>query len=172
MTDELERLVEAYRMRASSSVASRMGVLMDFVRIRDPRVVPFLLEILTDRHEPEEVRMYVLTELRNESGLAVPADGPPVAHAIGDVLADQSTTDLRLQAALALGEFTHIDGVLARLGAVCLSQDDAIDIRYAAFTSLERAGPMSESISLMRVISADEALGTSARGILSAWHVE
>ena len=44
------------------------------------------------------------------------------------MLADKSTADLRLQAALALGEFTQIDGVLARLSAVCLAQDESIDL--------------------------------------------
>ena len=139
--EELERLIRAYRMRASSSVASKLDVLMDFVRIRDPGLVPFLLTVMGDRHELEEVRIHVLKELRNGHGLVVPANRPLVAKAIGDVLADESAADLRLQAALALGEFAQIDGVLARLSAVCLAQDESIDLRYAAFTSLERAGP-------------------------------
>jgi hypothetical protein len=49
--DELERLVDAYRVRASSSVASKVDVLMDLERIRDPRVVPFLLKVLGRVHE-------------------------------------------------------------------------------------------------------------------------
>ena len=52
------------------------------------------------------------------------------------------------------------------------AQEESIDLRYAAFTSLERAGPAPESISLMRQISGDETLGNSARSVLSAWHVE
>jgi hypothetical protein len=117
--------------------------------------------------------MYVLMELRNEDGLLVPADRPPVAKVIGDVLADKSTTDLRLQAALALGEFTQIDGVLARLSAVCLAQDESLDLRYAAFTSVERAGPTPECVALLRQLaSEEEALGGSARSVLSAWHID
>jgi HEAT repeat protein len=170
--DELERLVDAYRVRASSSVASKVDVLMDLERIRDPRVVPSLLKVLGDRHEAEEVRACVLQQLRCGRGLLGPADQPPVAKAIGDVLADKSTVDLRLQAALALGQFTRIDGVLSRLNAVCLAQDESIDLRYAAVTSLERAGPTPACIALLRQMSSDDTLGRSARSVLSAWHVE
>ena len=99
--DELERLVDAYRVRASSSVASRVDVLMDLERIRDPRIVPFLLKVLGDRHEAEEVRTCVLQQLRCGRGLLGPSDRPRVATAIGEVLGDSSSPDLQLQAALA-----------------------------------------------------------------------
>ena len=101
-----------------------------------------------------------------------PRTGHGWRKAIGDVLADESAADLRLQAALALGEFAQIDGVLARLNAVCLAQDESIDLRYAAFTSLERAGPTPECIALLRQVSNDDTLGSSARSVLSAWHIE
>jgi HEAT repeat protein len=169
---ELERLVDAYRLRASASVASRLDVLMDIEQIRDPSVVPFLVTVLADIHEAEEVRIYVLKRLRNGGSVLGPADGPRVAEAIGDVLADRSNPDLRIQAALALGEFTHVDGVLSRLSAVCLAGDESIDIRYSAFTSLERAGPTTECIALLRQMSNEETLGGSARSVLSAWHVD
>jgi HEAT repeat protein len=170
--EELERLVDAYRMRTASSVASKLAVLMDLEQIRDPRVVPFLLKVLEDRNEPEDVRIHVLKQLRNGGGLLVPADRPPVAKSIGDVLADRSTVDLRLQAAISLGEFTQIDGVLSWLNAVCLAPDESIDLRYAAFTSIERAGSTPECMALLRQMSSDETLGRSARSVLSAWHIE
>jgi hypothetical protein len=104
--------------------------------------------------------------------LVAPVERPQVAKAIGDVSADNSTTELRVEAVLALGLFTEIHGVLTALTTLALAQEESIDLRYAAFTSLERAGPTPESISLMRQISGDETLGNSARSVLSAWHVE
>lgn len=169
--DELGRLLDAYQQRASASVKSRLAVLMDVERIRDRRVVPFLLLVLRDIHESEEVRIHVLRHLRNGNGLLARTDRPPVASAIGEVLADNSTAELRLQAALAMGEFTDIDEVLSCLGAVCLRRDESIDLRYAAFTSLEQAGPTSECIALLQQISGDDSLGNSARSVLSAWHI-
>jgi hypothetical protein len=84
--DELERLVDAYQVRASATVRSKLSVLMHLKRIRDPRVVPFLLKVLEDAGEVEQVRIYVLKQLRNGDGLLVPADRGPVAKAIADVL--------------------------------------------------------------------------------------
>jgi hypothetical protein len=167
--DELERRINAYRSR--TSVRARLTALQEFALLRDPRVVPFLLEVLEDRNEAEEVRIYVLKELRNGDGLLEPAGRPRVAEAIGDVLTETSNTELRLQAALALGELVEIEGVIARLGEVCFAQDESLDLRYAAFTALERAGPAPECVTLLKLLSTDRTLGRSARSVLSAWHV-
>jgi hypothetical protein len=169
--DELQRLVNLYGTRAALSAKSKLDVLIDLERIRDPRVVPFLLQILMDPCENEEVRIHVVLQLRGGSGVLVPADRPVVAKAIGSVLADPSPANLRLQAALALGDFIQIEGVLWSLGAVSLARDESIDLRYAALESIERAGPTPESIRVLHQIAQDETLGGAARSVLSAWHV-
>jgi len=169
--DELQRLVNLYGTRAASSAKSKLDVLIDLERIRDPRVVPFLLQILMDPCESEEVRIHVVKQLRSGSGVLVPADRPVVARAIGGILADPSRTNLRLQAALALGDFIQIDSVLWSLSAVCLARDESIDLRYAALDSIERAGPTPASVKVLHQIAQDETLGGAARSVLSAWHV-
>jgi hypothetical protein len=171
LMDELERLVDVYATRGASSVKSKLDVLMDLERVRDPRVVPFLLQLLTDPHESEEVRIHVMKQLRSGSGVLVPCDRAPVASALGDVMANISTEKLRVQAALTLGDFTQVDGVLLSLSAVSLARDESIDLRYAAFTSIERAGPSPECIAVLRHIVHDETLGEAARSVLSAWHI-
>ncbi|TME21298.1 MAG: hypothetical protein E6I75_31205 [Chloroflexi bacterium] len=70
---------------------SKLDVLIDLERVRDSRVVPFLLQVLMDPDESEDVRTHVVKQLRNGSGVLVPADRPAVAKAIGDVLADTPT---------------------------------------------------------------------------------
>jgi hypothetical protein len=170
--NELDRLIDAYRLRAAASVQAKLDVLMDIERIRETRVVPFLLGILDDSYEAEDVRIYVLKQLRNGAGLLSPSDRLAVARAIGGVLAAPSPADLRLQAALALGELIQVDGVPSLLNEVCIARSESIDLRYAAFTSLERAGPTPECIELLRRMSSDEALGRAARSVLSAWHIE
>ena len=170
--DEQARLIEAYQSQASASVPFKLDLLMGLERLRDDRVVPFLLQIVQDRHEHDAVRVYVLKRLRNGDGVLRPSDRPGVAQTIGQVMLSMSSADLRLQAALALGEFTEIDGVLTTLSAICLAQHESIDLRYAAFTSLERAGPTPRCIALLRQMSSDETLGRSAQSVLSAWHVQ
>ena len=169
--DEFERLANVYRARESASEKSRLDVLLDLERIRDPRVVPFLLKVLGERHAGEEVRIHTVKQLRNGSGVLVPSDRPAVAAAIANVLTDTSTGELRLQAALALGDFTDVDGVLLSLSATSLAGGESIDLRYAAFTSIERAGPTPQGVAALRQIACDETLGGAARNVLSTWRV-
>ncbi len=72
----------------------------------------------------------------------------------------------------ALVEFVQVDGLLANLSAVCLAHDESIDLRYAAFTSLERDGPTPACTALLQQMLSDEALGHAARSVLSACHVD
>jgi hypothetical protein len=172
MMDEFERHVRAYRTQTTASASAKRSLLMDVQRIRDPRLVPFLLGVMADRREPDDVRVHVLKALRNGDRLVCAADRPRVAQAIGDLLVSDSSEELRLQAVLALGEFVQVDGVLPRLNTVCLAPGESIDLRYAAFTSLERAGPTVECIALLRQMTGDDTLGQSARSVLSVWHVD
>jgi hypothetical protein len=168
--DEVERLIAAFTARARSAAASKLDVLIDLERLDDPRIVPFLLLVLTDREEPTEVRIHVVKRLRNGS-LAAETRGR-VAHAIIQILEDRSNPDLRLQAALALAEFTDVEGVAHMLGSLALDVTEPLDLRYSAFTSLERAGSTTECVAILRQLVADETLGRSARSLLSMWQLE
>jgi hypothetical protein len=169
--DDFERLRSAYRLRALSSAPSRLSVLRDLDLIRDARVLPFLLTVLADTTEPEEVRIHVLKQLRNGDKRAVPENRPLVATAITAVMTGQSSSELRIQAALALGEFLQLDGVLAMLGNIVLASAESLDLRYAAFISMQRAEATPESVALLRQLSTDQDLGRSARSVLSGWRV-
>jgi HEAT repeat protein len=168
--DDVEQLFAAFRARAMSAAASKLDVLIDLERLNDPRIVPFLLLVLIDREEPTEVRIHVVKRLRN-GPLASESRGV-VARAIIQILEDGSNPDLRLHAALALAEFTDVEAVAHVLGSLALEVTEPLDLRYSAFTSLERAGPTPECVALLRQLVADETLGRSARSLLSMWQLE
>ena len=155
--DDVERLIEAFRARSTRSVLSKLDALLDLEQLDDPRIVPFLLHVLADQREPTEVRIHVLKRLRN--GRLQPGDRQSVAEAVLMVLSDRSSPDLRLQAVLALAEFTNIDGVPATLGGLALDPGETIDVRYSAFTSLQRAGPAR---SVSRYFASCRRTGCSA----------
>ena len=167
--DEAERLIAAFRARPGRSVVARLDALMDLERLRDPKVVPFLLDVLADRREPPEVRMHVLWRVR--MGHLTPPLREAVARVILQIISEGSAADLRERAALALADFTDIDRVVEVLGHLVLTSDEPINIRYSAFTSLQRAGPTAECVALLRQLATDGALGLSARGVLSSWGV-
>jgi hypothetical protein len=170
--DEVERLIQVFSARgAMASAAAKLDVLLDLERLRDRRVVFFLLQLLGDPSQPAEVRVHVLKRLRN--GPLTADDRVTVAGALRQLLSSGgSGLDLRLQAALALAEFTEIAGVLPALGALALEPHESIDLRYAAFTSLERAGPTTECVNLLRQLASDDLLGCAVRSVLVRWRLE
>jgi HEAT repeat protein len=167
---EAQRLIERFRAQPAASARTKLDTLLALEVVRDPRIVPFLTEVLVDRREPTPVRMRALKRLRN--GNPIPAYRPAIALAILGVLSDQSNADLRVQAALALAVFIDIEGVVSALGNLALKDDEPLDLRYSAFTSLQRAGPAPECVALLRQLLPDEALGRSARSVLTSWRLE
>lgn len=168
--ENVQRMIQAFEARTDASVVSKLDALIDIERLRDPRVVPFLLDVLTDEQQPVQVRVHVLKRLRDRSlgsGLRESA----VSAMLG-LLVDGCPPQLRLQAALALAAFTDVDGVAAGLAAVICDAHVPLDIRYSAFTALERIGPTPESVALVWHLLPDEALGVSAQSLLASWQIE
>jgi HEAT repeat protein len=170
VADNVAQLIHAYAQAApSASVTSRLSLLMDINRYDDPRAFAFLLRVLTDHREPVQVRSYTLRCVRT-TGLSA-ANFESAAAAMLELLGAESSPNLRVQAALALGWFVDAIGVVAELGRTIADANVPLDLRYAAFTSVERVGPTAASISLLRELQADELLGPTAQSTLVSWRV-
>ena len=167
--DPLERLVNDFSAQQGALVFRKLDVLLELEQLRDPRSVPFLLEVLRDRNEFLEVRTRVIRLLRL---VRCPSDARlTVGRELTEALADRASSDIQVAAALTLAEFTEVPGVASALGAVTLDVSQALDVRYAAFTSLERVGPTPECAALLRRLAADDALGPSARSLIRRWQL-
>jgi len=148
---------------------AKRDLLLRIAQVDDPHIVPFLLAVAADRSEPNEVRIDALRWLSDGPRLA--SYRPLVADAIIRLLSDGANLELRLQATLALAGLTDVDGVLTTLGCLTLDSAETIDVRYAAFTSIEHGGPTSESIALLRQLATDETFGNSAKSLLVRWQL-
>jgi hypothetical protein len=167
--DNVERLIGTFVARSDAPVACKLDALMDIEHLRGPRVVQFLLGVMTDQREPLEVRVLALKRVRDRD----PVDGPPepAATALLQVVHDACPPPLRLHAALALAGFIDVAGVPAGLGVVAQDTALPLDVRYSAFTSLQRLGPTPECVALLRRLLEDDALGASARSLLFSWRI-
>jgi hypothetical protein len=166
--DQVQQFIAEFRTRARFSGASKLDVLMDVERLSDPRVLPFLLDVLSDAQELPEVRTHLIRHLRSRE--LTTQDQASVAQVLTQILSHSRSIDLRLQSAVALGDFTDVDGVPLILGAIALDRAEPLDLRYSAFTSLERCGPTIEASDILRQLASDETLGGSARRLLSIWN--
>jgi HEAT repeat protein len=166
--DEVERLIEAFgsRGRHDHSVW-KLDVLMDLGRFDDPRTVAFYVAVIADAEEPPDVRSDALRRLR-EASLS-PDARIAAAEASLHALGARSDLQLRLHAALVLGDFVDIPAALGALGLLAADVAEPIELRYNAFTSVQRAGPTTACLEILRSLSADETLGQSARALLASW---
>jgi hypothetical protein len=170
MPDDIDQLITEFRRRGSAaSLAWKLGIVEDLERLPDDRIVPFLVEVLVDRRQPTAVRTHVLKRIRNRG--VRPEENGRVAAALISLLGETSNAHLRTHAVLALGALNDVDGVLRVLGSIALDESAPLDLRYTAFTSLERAGPTEQSIAILRTLAHDEALGRTACSTLLAWRV-
>ena len=62
--DELRRLADMYGARVAASAKPKLDVLMNLETSSDPRIVPFLRQMLWHRQGSDEVRMYVVKHWR------------------------------------------------------------------------------------------------------------
>lgn len=165
---EIEELIAAFGARGKRNyVTWKLVMLMDLGQFDDPRVVQFIVSVVADSEEPHEVRADALRRLREAS--LRPGDRGQVASAGLQALARGSDGPLRLHAAIILGDFVDVEGVLASLGSIALDPNETVELRYNAFTSLQRAGPTTSCLEILRALTTDETFGSSARALLDSW---
>ena len=168
--EHVEQALAEFTARRHSPAPSKMDVLLRIAGASEPRVLPFLLQVAVDVQELPEVRAHVIKALRIRH-LAT-EERAAVGAAIGRILGDRPSAGLRVQAALTLAEFTDVEGVTRMLGAVVLDDAEPLDLRYSAFTSLERAMPRSECVDILRQLSVDDTFDRLASRVLSTWNFQ
>ena len=85
--------------------------------------------------------------------------------------APESDSQIRLRAAIVLGDFVDAEGVLSALGALAGAEREPTELRYTAYTSLQRAGPLAACVDILRTLRADETFGPSATALMASWGV-
>ena len=171
LVDDVEQFIAAFRAAEDAgSIQRKVSLLLELDRHRGPRSLQFLLDELRDRTEAIAVRVACIRRLRN-ADLTAADNRFRVAEALVDVLWPAEHDDLRLEAVLTLGDFADIPSVQTALGTLALRLSESIDLRYTAFTSLERSGPSPLTIQLFRQLEADETLGPPAESVLRLWRV-
>jgi hypothetical protein len=168
--EHVEQALAEFTARRQLSAASKIDALLSIEGLSEPRVLPFLLQVVVDTQQLPEVRAHVIKALRIRH-LATD-ERAAVGAAIGRVLGDRQSAEVRVQAALTLAEFTDVEGVTRILGTIALDDTEPLDLRYSAFTSLERAMPGSECVDILHQLCIDETFDRLASKVLSTWNLQ
>ena len=140
---------------------------MDLGRLDDARLSEPLLAVLADVAEPSDVRLDAMDQLGGAR--LAPDERVGVAEAIMRVLSDDADDGLRQHGVLVLGELVDVHGVVDALGALAMDADESLELRYGAFTSLQRAGLTPQCLGALWALSSDETFGRSTRAALARW---
>jgi hypothetical protein len=168
--DEVDRLIQAFWSRGKRNQSLwKLDVLLDLGRLADPRLVGFLGAVANDADEPRDVRLEALSLLREAAQSR--CDRRAAAGAGLAALGAASDGQVRLRAAIVLGDFLDVDEVLDALGAVAAADCEPTELRYNAYTSLQRAGPGPACVAILRSLADDETFGQSARALMASWGV-
>jgi hypothetical protein len=168
--DEVDTLLHAFGSRGTRNQSLwKLDILLDLGRLHDPRVVRFLAAVVVDTGEPLDVRLDALSRVREMA--ESPSDRVVAGGAALAALAPGSESQIRLRAAIVLGDFVDAAGVLSALGAVAAAEHEPTELRYNAYTSLQRAGPVAACVDILRRLRADEAFGPSASALMASWGV-
>ncbi len=168
--DDIARLIAVFE-DSGADTAWKLDALLDLGQHRHPVIIPFLLRVLADPSEAAAVRIAVTRSLRDRQ--LTFRERCDTARVLADIVTSPSCaySDVRAHAAVAMGDFVDVDGVLEALGHCAVDPQDDFDVRYAAFTALERAGPTPDSIPILKLLRADETLGRSAQSLLVRWRL-
>jgi hypothetical protein len=133
----------------------------------DPRVLSLFVAMIADPMTYDLARIECIKILHLWPPDSA-AGRQEVGRTVAAVLRDDDDELVRQYAAMSLGPYAADAVVLAAL-ADAVRDDDDIDIRYNALTSIEEAGPNDRCIELLRQLADDPKLGTAATRRLGEW---
>ncbi|MET0132479.1 MAG: HEAT repeat domain-containing protein [Kibdelosporangium sp.] len=171
--DEVARLIESFRSVAATDDvdgSAKVEIVVKLEgRVGDERVLELFNAVIADPDEYDLARIECLKILRlwppDEAG-----HRRVVGRTIATVLAAGDDDDLlvRQYAAGALGPYTRDATVFDTL-AGALVDDEDIDVRYNALSSVEEAGADERAVALLTRLADDPRFRSAALRTLRTW---
>ena len=134
----------------------------------DQRVLPFLLEVLSDTQEYDLARIEALKffELKEEEDEDI---GRQVGQAIKHILAHDPDDEVRNYAAMAASSYVGVNGIVGELEKVIFNPEEDVNIRWSAFAAIEEMGPTNQSKRIMVKALQDEEFKEYTARVLDIW---
>jgi len=133
----------------------------------DPQGIAFLAAIIATENEYDLARIEALKAVQI-AGFDGDLDRSVVAEAIIEAVADP---DLLVQqwACIAASSFVDLPGVHAKIASTLRDASADLDVRHNCLFALERLGPHSDNLALLRSLAHDPEIGIHVRRVLEAW---
>ena len=131
----------------------------------DPRVVSFLLDVISDPNGYDLARIEALKIFQ----LLVPSDAVTndrIGRCIATLVKAERDVLVRQWSAIAAENFVSVDEVVAAISSTLMDQDADLDVRHNCLAAVMRLVNSEQVARILRSVEYDPRLGVSVRRIL------
>lgn len=136
----------------------------------DVSVLAFMLQVASDRTELDLARIEALKVLEIRRPIAQ-REHERIAAVLKEILQSDKDDDVRSYAAIAAASYMAEKSLREEVTRVLGNKEEDRNLRWNAFTAIERMGRTAETVEIMRIIGEDPEFLDSARRILASWHL-
>ena len=173
--NSFEELIAKYEAVLPDSKNEQFGkvrVIEILEDVKDARVLPFFLKVLVDENDYDLARVEIakilhIRKAKNEK------EKQGIAESLMLVLKNSETDDnylVRQYAAIAIENYSDVEGVFEFASRIILNFDEDINVRYNVLDVFERDGSTERTLKILRELLKDEEFQKTASRILKEWN--
>lgn len=170
--EELIAKYEAVLPDSKNEQFGKVDVIETLEDFEDLRVLPFLLKVLVDENEYDLARVEIakILEIRKSKN---EKEKQEIAQSLMIVLKYSESDDnylVRQYAAIAIDNYSDVEGVFEFASQIILNPDEDINVRYNVLDVFERDGSTGRTLKIFRELLKDKEFQKTASRILMEWN--
>jgi hypothetical protein len=169
--DDVQRLIQEFRSEDTTTLgdfSKKVEIITDLEYMDDQRIMPFFLEIVSDENEYDLARIEVLKILRLKEPLEAETD-EKIARILTNILSNSADDDVRIYAAMTASTYTGFVNLVEVLSTIIFDDQEDINLRWNAITSIEEMGDTEQSRRIMEKALPNNDFQDYAKRILNEW---
>lgn len=148
--------------------SKKVDIVRRLENLTDERVLPFFMRVLASQQEYDLARIEILRILEVRRARDA-HEGELIGKLIQRMLSSDPDDDVRNYAAMAISSYMDVKGSLEVVEGIIFNVEEEINLRWNAFTAVERMGPTREGELMLHRLLKDDQFKGSAQRVLSQW---
>lgn len=170
--EQVQQLIAAFhnqQQNKKNEYPGKMTIIRSLEERDTPEVLTFFLQTVANPQEYDLARMEILKILRLYKSDEQQRQN--IAQVLVTIVKEDQDDLVRSYAIMALRNYTGIEQVDDVVERVVTDEDEDEDLRFNAFSVLERIGPNERTRRLLQDLAEDEVLGSAVKRVRKTWNV-